>query len=331
MVLATAVGRTEAREGTDFFPLTVDIEEKMYAAGKIPGGFFKREGRASEKATLNARMVDRPIRPLWPKGFRNEVQVIGTVLSADRVAAHDILAINGASAALVLSPLPFFGPIGAVRVGLIEGELVVNPTMPDMDDSTLDLIVCGTADAITMVEAGAEQVAEDVLLEALELAHEEIRKLCAAQLELQARPASRSGTTRPSRTSSTQRYGARFDAAIAEHGLAGVAVAENEILADELPPVAPDAGEDVMVRRTQVRIAACASSPTRAAPRPSRRRRGAVRRRDPRACPTPSRTPRSSSRPSARRWSSAIVAGVQLPFPGGAEAASSTPLTAARL
>ena len=121
-VLATAVGRTEAREGIDFFPLTVDIEEKMYAAGKIPGGFFKREGKASERATLNARMVDRPIRPLWPKGFRNEVQIIGTVLSADFVAAHDVLAINGASAALMLSPLPFLGPVAAVRVGLHRGR-----------------------------------------------------------------------------------------------------------------------------------------------------------------------------------------------------------------
>ena len=156
MVLATAVGRTEAREGADFFPLTVDIEEKMYAAGKIPGGFFKREGKASEKATLNARMVDRPIRPLWPKGFQNEVQVIATVLSIDGVHAHDILAINGASAALVVSSLPFLGPIGAVRIGRFGDELVVNPSMPDMAESSLDLIVCGTADAITMVEAGAQ-------------------------------------------------------------------------------------------------------------------------------------------------------------------------------
>jgi len=116
VVLATAVGRSEAREGTDFFPLTVDIEEKMYAAGKIPGGFFKREGKASEKATLNARMVDRPIRPLWPKGFRNEVQIIGTVLSIDGEHSHDTMAINGASAALTISPLPFFGPVGAAAI-----------------------------------------------------------------------------------------------------------------------------------------------------------------------------------------------------------------------
>ena len=126
-MLATAVGRTEGREGADFFPLTVDVEEKMYAAGKIPGGFFKREGRAGEKAILNARMVDRPIRPLWPKGYKNEVQIIVTTLSADQVNSHDILAINGASAALMLSPLPFMGPVGAVRIGRLDGELVRQP------------------------------------------------------------------------------------------------------------------------------------------------------------------------------------------------------------
>src|SRR5256884_5204998 len=141
MVLATAVGRTEAREGADFFPLTIDVEERMYAAGKIPGGFFKREGRATERAALPARMIARPIRPLWPKGFRNEVQVICTVLSADLVVPHDILCINGASAALAISPLPFLGPVGAVRIGRIEGELVVNPTLQQQDDSALDLIV----------------------------------------------------------------------------------------------------------------------------------------------------------------------------------------------
>src|SRR5215831_262122 len=130
MVLATAQGRTEAREGTDFFPLTVDVEERMYAAGKIPGGFFKREGRPTERAILTARMIDRPIRPLWPKGFRNEVQVICTVLSADLVTPHDILCINGASAALMLSPLPFLGPVGAVRIGRGEdGAFIVNPTL----------------------------------------------------------------------------------------------------------------------------------------------------------------------------------------------------------
>src|SRR6187431_3490014 len=185
MILATAVGRPDARPDAHFFPLTADVEEKMYAAGKIPGGFFKREGRATERATLTARMIDRPIRPLWPKGFRNEVQVICTVLSADMVTAHDILCINGASAALMISPLPFMGPIGAVRIGIVDGELVVNPTLQESEESsTLDLIVVGTKDGLTMVEAGANEVPDEKLLEALELAHAEIKKLCEAQEEL---------------------------------------------------------------------------------------------------------------------------------------------------
>ncbi len=186
MVLATAQGRMEPREGADFFPLTVDVEERMYAAGKIPGGFFKREGRPTERAILTARMIDRPIRPLWPKGYKNETQVICTVLSADLITAHDILCINGASAALMISPLPFIGPVGAVRVGLIDGELVVNPTLVEVSEQTeLDLIVVGTLEGLTMVEAGANQVPEDKLLEALELAQAEIKKLCEAQLDLQ--------------------------------------------------------------------------------------------------------------------------------------------------
>ncbi|HEY5659696.1 MAG TPA: polyribonucleotide nucleotidyltransferase [Gaiellaceae bacterium] len=186
MVLATAQGRMEPREGADFFPLTVDVEERMYAAGKIPGGFFKREGRPTERAILTARMIDRPIRPLWPRGYKNETQVICTVLSADLITAHDILCINGASAALMISPLPFLGPVGAVRVGMIDGELVVNPTLPEVEEQTeLDLIVVGTLDGLTMVEAGANEVPEDKLLEALDLAHDEIKKLCEAQLDLQ--------------------------------------------------------------------------------------------------------------------------------------------------
>src|SRR3954469_11726460 len=181
VVLGTAQGRTEAREGADFFPLTVDVEERMYAAGKIPGGFFKREGRPTERAILTARMIDRPIRPLWPKGFKNEVQVICTVLSADLVTAHDILCINGASAALMLSPLPFVGPVGAVRVGQIDGQLVLNPTLRESeDDSDLDLIVVGTKEGLTMVEAGASEVPEERILEALEIAQGEIAKLCEA-------------------------------------------------------------------------------------------------------------------------------------------------------
>ena len=186
MVLATAMGRQEPREGADFFPLTVDVEERMYAAGKIPGGFFKREGRPTERAILTARMIDRPIRPLWPKGYKNETQVICTVLSADLVTAHDILCINSASAALMISPLPFLGPVGAARVGLIDGELVVNPTLREAEENgELDLIVVGTLEGLTMVEAGANEVPEDKLLEALDLAHAEIKKLCEAQLDLQ--------------------------------------------------------------------------------------------------------------------------------------------------
>jgi len=188
VVLGTAQGRTEAREGADFFPLTVDVEERMYAAGKIPGGFFKREGRPTERAILTARMIDRPVRPLWPKGYRNETQCVATVFSADLVIPHDVLAINAVSAALTVSPLPFSGPIGAVRVGLLEGNLVINPTLEETEHSSdLDLIVVGTKDGLTMVEAGANRVPENVILEALEIAHREIIKLCEAQEELRAR------------------------------------------------------------------------------------------------------------------------------------------------
>jgi polyribonucleotide nucleotidyltransferase len=254
-VLSTVVGAQTAREGVDFFPLTVDVEEKMYAAGKIPGGFFKREGKATEKATLNARMIDRPIRPLFPKGFRNEVQVIGTVLSVDRVISHDILAMNGASAALMISPLPFMGPVGAVRVGLIEGELRVNPSMPDMLESTLDLIVCGTPDAITMVEAGADVIPEDRLIDALELAHRVIRDICASQEELRRLAGKPKWYDETVDRELDASYGGLFDAKVAELGIAGVDVAHEEALGRELPPVAADADESVMVRRTQVRFA----------------------------------------------------------------------------
>src|SRR5439155_968256 len=166
--------------------------ERMYAAGKIPGGFFKREGRPTERAILTARMIDRPIRPLWPKGFRNEVQVICTVLSADLVTPHDVLCINGASAALMISPLPFYGPVGAVRMGMVDGELVVNPTLKESEEeSTLDLIVVGTKDALTMVEAGADEIPEDTLLEALARAHRCRAGLQGAEVR-EAEPALRS-------------------------------------------------------------------------------------------------------------------------------------------
>ena len=182
IVLVTATMSTALREGIDFFPLTCDYEEKMFAAGKIPGGFFKREGRPGERAILTARLMDRPLRPLFPKGFRNEVQVIATVLSTDQDNTPDILAVTGAGAALAISEIPFDGPIAAVRIGLIEGRLVINPHLRVLDDklSDLDLVVAGTRDAITMVEAGAREVSEDRLLEALDLAHGEIRRIIEA-------------------------------------------------------------------------------------------------------------------------------------------------------
>jgi polyribonucleotide nucleotidyltransferase len=259
MVLATAVGRPEAREGADFFPLTIDVEERAYAAGKIPGGFFKREGRATERATLTARMIDRPIRPLWPKGFRNEVQVICTVLSADLVTPHDILCINGASAALMLSPLPFFGPVGAVRVGRIDGELVLNPThQENFEESSLDLIVVGTKDGLTMVEAGADEVPEDVLLEALDLAHQEIRKLCEAQEDLR-RQVGKAKWLDPELTAELEEsQGHAIWESIQAKGLReGASIIEE--LEDRLAPeLSMDSTEEDIARRMQVRASLAA-------------------------------------------------------------------------
>src|SRR5688500_13152559 len=184
-VLTTVVGEREPNAAVGFFPLTVDYEERMYAAGKIPGGFIKREGRPTEAATLAARLTDRPIRPLFPKGYKSEVQVITTVMSADQENDPDILSINGASAALMLSQIPWDGPIGAVRVGFVDGEIVVNPTESDLVGSTLDMVVAGTHDAIMMVEGESDQVSEETLVAGIERAHEEIRRIVDAQLELQ--------------------------------------------------------------------------------------------------------------------------------------------------
>src|SRR4051812_30230823 len=256
MVLATAVGRAEAREGADFFPLTIDVEERMYAAGKIPGGFFKREGRASERATLTARMIDRPIRPLWPKGFRNEVQVICTVLSADMVTPHDILCINGASAALMLSPLPFFGPVGAVRIGRIDGEFVVNPTLQqNWDETTLDLIVVGTKDALTMIECGAQEVTEDVLLQAFELAHENIRRLCEAQEDL-ARQAGKAKWFDLDAAGDIERdHGHTVWEAIQARGLKDAGSVVEELMGTLAPPLSMDSTDEDITKRMQVRNA----------------------------------------------------------------------------
>jgi polyribonucleotide nucleotidyltransferase len=186
VVLCTAVMSKEPREGIDFFPLTCDYEEKLYAAGKIPGAFMRREGRPSEQAILNSRLTDRPIRPLFPDGFRNDVQIVSTVLSVDQENDPAILSINGASAALTISDIPFQGPIGAVRMGYLDGQVVVNPSLSDMDRSELDLAVAGTKDAILMVEAGARGVSEQVVVEALEMAHRAIGSICQALDELRA-------------------------------------------------------------------------------------------------------------------------------------------------
>ena len=253
MILATATGRLEAREGADFFPLTVDVEERMYAAGKIPGGFFKREGRPTEKAILTARMIDRPIRPLWPKGFRNEVQVICTTLSADLVTPYDILCINGASAALMISPLPFQGPVGAVRIGLIDGELAVNPTLPEIEDSELDLIVVGTKEGLTMVEAGAAEVPEEKLLEAFEIAHAEIRKLCEAQEELRRQVGKPKWLDLELTEELDGAHGDRISQKIASEGLREAQAAVLEITEELCPPLSIDSTEEDIVRETQVR------------------------------------------------------------------------------
>jgi len=183
MVLCTATAGN--LRDVDFLPLTVDVEERMYAAGKIPGSFFKREGRAGEKATLSARLIDRPIRPLFPKGWRYETQLVAIPISVDHEHPYDVLAMNGASAALMISNIPFPTPVGTVRIGKIEGNFVVNPDEEALGaDTDLDLIVAGTEEAILMVEAGANEVPEAEILDALDIAHQEIKRLCAAQREL---------------------------------------------------------------------------------------------------------------------------------------------------
>jgi polyribonucleotide nucleotidyltransferase len=254
MVLSTATGRMEAREGADFFPLTVDVEERMYAAGKIPGGFFKREGRPTERAILTARMIDRPIRPLWPSGYRNEVQVICTILSADLVTPHDILSINGASAALMISPLPFLGPVGAVRIGRVDGELVVNPTLQEIEEeSTLDLIVVGTKEALTMIEAGAEEIPEETLLEAFELAQREIEKLCEAQEELREQ-AGKAKWLDPELTVELEsQHAERIRERIDADGLREAGAVVEELMTELAPELTVDSTEEDIVRQIQVR------------------------------------------------------------------------------
>jgi polyribonucleotide nucleotidyltransferase len=187
VVLATAVFAKEAKEAAEFFPLTVDYRENTYAAGRIPGGWFKREGRPTEKEILTSRLIDRPFRPLFPKGFFHETQIIAFVLSADGQNDPDILALNAASIALTCSLIPFYSPVGAVRVGRINGQFVANPTNADRDKSEIDLVVAGTEDAVVMVEAGAREVPERTMIDAIFFGHDVIRRIVAAQKELQRR------------------------------------------------------------------------------------------------------------------------------------------------
>ncbi|HEV8308873.1 MAG TPA: polyribonucleotide nucleotidyltransferase [Methylomirabilota bacterium] len=184
VVLATVVASKTAVEGQDFFPLTVDYRERAYAGGRIPGGFFKREGRPAEKEILTSRLIDRPLRPLFPKGFRNEIQLIALAISADQENDPDILAMNGASAAVAVAGLPFLGPFGAVRIGLVDGRLVVNPTGSQLDRSSLDLIVAATEESVVMVEAGAREVPEETIVEAIALGHAECKAIVRGQRAL---------------------------------------------------------------------------------------------------------------------------------------------------
>jgi polyribonucleotide nucleotidyltransferase len=234
--------------------LTVDVEERMYAAGKIPGGFFKREGRPTERAILTARMIDRPIRPLWPKGFRNEVQVICTVLSADMVIGHDVLCINGASAALMISPMPFLGPVGAVRIGRNEdGQLVVNPTLQETQASPLDLIVVGTKEGLTMVEAGADQIPEDTILEALDLAHREIIKLCEAQEDLQRQIGKPKWLDLDLSAELESQHGHTIWERIQSAGLKDAGAIVEELIAELTPALSMESTDEDITRQTQVR------------------------------------------------------------------------------
>src|ERR1700728_3012103 len=184
IVLCTAVGVKSAKPGQDFFPLTVNYQEKAFAAGKIPGGFFKREGRPSEAEVLKSRLIDRPIRPLFPEGFRNEVQIVATVLSYDNENDPDIVSMVGCSAALTLSGIPFFGPVGAARVGYRDGQYILNPTADQMDDTELELVLAGTAEGVLMVESEAKELSEDVMLGAVNFGHASFQPVIQAIIEL---------------------------------------------------------------------------------------------------------------------------------------------------
>jgi polyribonucleotide nucleotidyltransferase len=242
VVLVTAVAMDTAREGIDFFPLTCDYQERTFAAGKIPGGFFKREGRPSERETLTSRLIDRPIRPLFPEGFACETQVIATVLSHDRENDPDVLSLTGASAALHVSDIPFHGPIAAVRMGRIGGQLVVNPLISQLEQSELNLVVAGSRDGLVMVEGGAKMLPEDVMLEALFSAHQALQKLLDLQDELQKAVGKPKRTLAPSSFDQTlfarleslltPRIKAAFEVSGKHERAAAVHQAESDVLAE---------------------------------------------------------------------------------------------------
>ena len=240
-VLCTAVARKEVREGADFFPLTVNYQEKMSAAGRIPGGFFKREGRPSEKETLTSRLIDRPIRPLFPAGFRNEVQIICTVLSADLENDPDIPAMVGASAALALSGAPFMGPIAGARVGFADGAYVLNPRIPELADSHLDLVVAGTRDGVLMVESEANELSEETMLGAVMFGHEHMQPVISAIADLAAAAA-----REPWATEEAEDHSA-VQAFVAEAGGDGLRAAyqvqEKQQRVDQVAAVRADVGE----------------------------------------------------------------------------------------
>ncbi|MBN8900112.1 MAG: polyribonucleotide nucleotidyltransferase, partial [Rhodospirillales bacterium] len=211
IVLCTAVGVRSTKPGQDFFPLTVNYQEKAFAAGKIPGGFFKREGRPSEKEILVSRLIDRPIRPLFPEGFRNEVQVVATVLSHDLENDPDIVSMIGCSAALTLSGIPFFGPVGAARVAYKNGQYLLNPTLADMEGTELDLVVAGTAEGVLMVESEAQELTEEVMLGAVNFGHQAFQPVIQAIIELAER-AAKEPWTLPEPSEEQQVLAARVDA-----------------------------------------------------------------------------------------------------------------------
>ena len=223
IVLCTAVGVRTTKPGQDFFPLTVDYQEKAFAAGKIPGGFFKREGRPSENETLVSRLIDRPIRPLFPENFRNEVQIIATVLSHDMENDPDVVSLIGCSAALTLSGVPFFGPVGAARVGYENGEYILNPTIEQMDNATLDLVVAGTAEGVLMVESEAKELSEEVMLGAVAFGHSAFQPVINAIIEL-AEHAAKEPWPLPEASEAEQALRKRID----ELGRASIAEAYKE-------------------------------------------------------------------------------------------------------